>query len=93
MDSQKLEAKKYSFLNGNVIAVYIGRVPSKLKHVEEELSLVKKTNEYGEYQAIDIKINKTHYNGKKLTIEPKYLNRGTVVRSFEINNDQIINLL
>tara|TARA_R110000772_G_scaffold138682_1_gene247703 strand:+ start:207 stop:518 length:312 start_codon:yes stop_codon:yes gene_type:complete len=70
--TQKQIAKQYSFLNGKEIKVYIGRVPCKMKHIEKELSTVEKENTYGKYEAINIIIQKTHFNGKTLTITPKY---------------------
>jgi hypothetical protein len=69
--TQRQIAKQYSFLNGKEIKVYIGRVPCKMKHVEKELSIFEKKNIFGKYEPINIIIQKTHFNGKVLTITPK----------------------
>ncbi len=70
--TQKQIAKQYSYLNGKQVKVYIGRVPCKMKHIEKEISISPKENDFGKYEEIIITIYKTHFNGKILSIFPKY---------------------
>ena len=87
--TQKQIAKQYSFLNGKEIKVYIGRVPCKMKHIEKELSVFEKENTYGKYEAINIIIQKTHFNGKTLTITPKYFSCVGSLRPFKIKQTDV----
>ena len=86
---QKEIAKQYSFLNGKEIKVYIGRVPCEMKHIEQELSVMEKGNTYGKYQEVIITIQKTHFNGKTLTIIPKYFSCDGHLLPFKIEQKDI----
>jgi hypothetical protein len=90
--TQKEIAKQYSFLNGKQAKVYIGRVPCKMKHIEKELSVIEKENTYGKYEEVIIYIQKTHFNGRILTITPKYFSCISVLLPFKIEQDNIDNL-
>ncbi len=90
--TQKQIAKQYSFLNGKQAKVYIGRIPCEMKHVEKELSVIEKENTYGKYEEVIIDIQKTHFNGKTLTITPKYFSYVGVLLPFKIEQDDIDNL-
>ena len=87
--TQKQIAKQYSFLNGKQIEVYIGRIPCKMKHIEKELSVCKKKNIYGDYDKITIEIQKTHFNGKMLTVIPKYFECAGFLLPFKISEQDI----
>lgn len=63
--------KRYSFLNGGSIMVYIGRVPCNMKHHLYELCLDEKESVYGKYKEICIVIKKTIFDGKFLTVIPE----------------------
>jgi len=89
MNNQKNLSKKYSHLNGREITCYIGRVPCNFKHVEYELSVVKKENEYGLFEVIAIRILKTHFNGKVLKITPHPIDMFGIIQDFVICEDQI----
>jgi hypothetical protein len=90
--TQKQIAKQYSFLNGKQAKVYIGRIPCKMKHIEKELSVVGKENIYGKYEEITIEIQKTHFNGKILTITPKYFSCVGSLLPFKIEQADIVKL-
>jgi len=90
--TQKQIAKQYYFLNGKQIKVYIGRTPCKMKHIEKELSVMEKENTYGKYEEIIISIQKTHFNGKTLTITPKYFSCDGSLLPFKIEQADIDNL-
>jgi len=87
--NQKELAKQYSFLNGKRAKVYIGKTPCKMKHIEKELSVSEKENTYGEYKEIEVVIQKTHFNGKTLSITPEYFECGGVLLPFKINKEHI----
>jgi hypothetical protein len=88
-NKQKEIAKKYKHLNGLQIKCYIGRIPCKYKHIEKELSLYEKENCFGIYDEIIITINSTFFNGKFLTIFPKYINIVGIIKEFKISIDEI----
>ncbi len=90
--TQKQIAKKYSFLNSKQAKVYIGRVPCKMKHIEKELSVIERENTYGKYEEVLIDIQKTHFNGKTLTITPKYFSCVGTLLPFKIEQVDIDDL-
>lgn len=93
--NQKTESKRYSYLNGKFVKVYLGRIPCKYKHIQYELNLEKKTNEFGSYQEILVKIRKTHFNGKSLHIFIDKIECHGIVNDFIIEQRNIdkLNLL
>lgn len=90
--TQKEMSKQYTFLNGKQVNVYIGRVPSIYKHIENELCLYEKENCFGKYSPIIIEIQKTHFNGRILTIIPKYVSCVGILKDFKIEENDIAKL-
>ena len=82
----------FSYLNNKQISVYIGRVPCKMKHIKKELSVFEKENQYGKYEKITITIKKTHFNGKLLTIIPKYFECVGILSEFKLDMESINSL-
>lgn len=87
--TQKEIANQYSFLNNKQIKVYVGRVPCSMKHIEKELSVLEKENTYGKYEEIIVTIQKTHFNGKILTVTPRYFSCAGILLPFKIEQDDI----
>ena len=90
--TQKEISKQYSFLNGRQLQVYIGRVKCPMKHVENELSVNEKENGYGKYTKITIDIQKTHFNGKVITIIPRCFPYMGTLLPFKITPEEVCEL-
>ena len=82
--SQRIRAKKFKHLHYQVVEVYIGHVPCKYKHVLKELSLLPKSDAYGEYKRIEMFISRTHWNGKVVTITPQFSEHQGLITPFQI---------
>lgn len=87
--NQKEIAKTFSYLNRHRIKVFIGRVECKYKHIELELSLDKKENCFGEYEEITATVKRTHFNGKRLSVEIDATDLVGSLRGFSIPKEDL----
>ena len=87
--TQKQVSNQYNYLINKQVNVYIGRVPCEMKHIEKELSIKEKENVYGKYEQITITIRKTNFNGKVITIYPKYFQCMGVLLPFKITAEDM----
>lgn len=86
--NQKELSKQYDWIKNKKLECFIGRKPSKYKHIELEVSLTKKENVFGAYAFIMPQITRTHFNGSVLELEVRHLNNhyGLKILKNEIDN-------